>query len=114
MTELERMSMQYIIPLRRDNKLIPYEAIKGMVQGDNYFNFSKRFIFYADTRNMEKRKIELFLDGKLKEQEKTDYLSRIQSLPESFTKPKFNEKVQTMGTLAIMHNTTLPPPGHIR
>lgn len=110
-TELERMSMQYIIPLRRDNKLIPYEAIKEMEQGDNnYFNFSERFIFYADTRKMEKRKIELFLDGKLKEQEKTDYLSRIQSLPESFTKPKFNEKVQTIGTLAIMHNTALPPP----
>ncbi|MEA4949968.1 MAG: transposase [Petrimonas sp.] len=111
-TELERMSMQYIIPLRRGNKLIPYEAIKEMEQGDNnYFNFSERFIFYADTRKMEKRKIELFLDGKLKEQEKTDYLSRIQSLPESFTKPKFNEKVQTIGTLAIMHNTALPPPG---
>lgn len=110
-TELERMSMRYIIPLRRDNKLIPYGAIKEVEQGDNYCNFSKRFIFYADTRNMEKRKIELFLDGKLKEQEKTDYLSRIQSLPESFTKPKFNEKVQTMGTLAIMHN--MAPPENI-
>jgi transposase len=107
--ELEEMSMEYIIPLRRDNKLIPYEAIHHIEQSDNYFKFSKRFIFYADTKNLGKRKIDLFLDGKLKEQEKTDYLSRIQSLPENFSKSKFNEKVQSMGTLAIMHNTGLSP-----
>lgn len=107
--ELEEMSMQYIIPLRRDNKLIPYANLKEIEQSNNYFKFSKRFIFHADTKSEGKRKIELFLDGKLKEQEKTDYLSRIQSLPESFSKPKFNEKLQTMGTLAIMHNTELKP-----
>jgi len=33
--ELERMSMQYIIPLRRNNKLIPYEAIKGLIRRYN-------------------------------------------------------------------------------
>jgi transposase len=108
-TALEEMSMQYLIPLKRDNKQIPYEAIKDMEQSENYFKFSKRFIFHADTKNLGKRKIDLFLDGKLKEQEKTDYLSKIQSLPESFSKLKFNEKEQSMGTLAIMHNTGLNP-----
>jgi transposase len=107
--ELEEMSMQYIIPLKRDNKLIPYEAIVNMEQSDNYFKFSKRFIFHADTKNLDKGKIDLFLDGKLKEQEKTDYLSRIQSLPENFSKLKFNEKLQSMGTLALLHNTALNP-----
>lgn len=109
LTQLEDMSMQYIIPLRRDNKLIPYELLKDIEQSNNYFKFSKRFIFHTDTKRVEQRKIELFLDGKLKEQEKTDYLSRIQSLPESYSKPKFNEKWHTMGTLAIMHNTELKP-----
>jgi len=107
--ELEEMHMEYIIPLRRDNRLIPYQAIHNIEQSDNYFKFSKRFIFHADTTNLGKRKIDLFLDGKLKEQEKTDYLSRIQSLPENFSKSKFNEKLQSMGTLAIMHNTGLSP-----
>lgn len=107
--ELEKMSMQYIIPLRRDNKLIAYEEISNIERSDNYFQFSKRFIFHAPTKKTAVNKIELFLDGKLKEQEKTDYLSRIQSLPENFSKSKFNEKVKTMGTLAIMHNTTLNP-----
>ncbi len=96
--ELERLSMRYIIPLRRDNRVIPYEALEKVEQSDNYFNFSKRFIFHAHTLDMGKRKLELFLDGKLREQEKTDYLSRIQSLPESFSKTKFNEKIRTMGT----------------
>jgi transposase len=107
--ELEEMSMQYLIPLKRSNKLIPYEAIKDIEQTENYFKFSKRFIFHADTKNLGKRRIDLFLDGKLKEQEKADYLSRIQSLPENFSKLKFNEKVPSMGTLAIMHNTGLTP-----
>jgi len=108
-TELEKMSMQYMIPLKRDNKLIPYQAIHNIEQSENYFKFSKRFIFHADTKNLGQRKIDLFLDGKLKEQEKTDYLSRIQSLPEHFSKIRFNEKVQAMGTLAVMHNTGLSP-----
>lgn len=108
-TELEEMSMRYIIPLRRDNKLIPYNELNGIELSDNYFKFAKRFIFHADTQDLGARKVDLFLDGKLKEQEKTDYLSRIQSLPESFSKMKFNEKVKTMGTLAIMHNTGLRP-----
>lgn len=49
------------------------------------------------------------MDGKLREQEKSDYLTRIRSLPESYSKSKFNEKVQTMGTLTIMHNTERSP-----
>lgn len=107
--QLENMSMQYIIPLSRDNKLIPYELLEEIEQSNNYFKFSNRFIFYADTKSLENRKIELFLDGKLKEQEKTDYLSRIESLPENYSKPKFNEIVHVMGTLAIMHNTEMKP-----
>ncbi|MDR1116352.1 MAG: hypothetical protein LBL33_09485, partial [Tannerella sp.] len=71
----------------------------------NYFKFSKRFIFHADTKNLDRGKTDLFLDGKFKEQEKTDYLSRIQSLPENFSKLKFNERLQSMGTLALLHNT---------
>ncbi|MCK9235834.1 MAG: transposase [Bacteroidales bacterium] len=107
--ELERMLMQYIIPLRRENRLISYGALDKKEQSENYSNFSKRFIFHAHTLNLGKRKIDLLLDGKLREQEKTDYLSKIQSLPESFSKPKFNDKLQSMGTLAILHHTSFSP-----
>jgi hypothetical protein len=107
--ELERLKMQYIIPLKRNNALIPYDKITDIEQTDDYFEFAKRFIFHTPTRKHESVNIELFLDGKLKEQEKTDYLKRIQTLPENFSKPAFNDKIKTMGTLAIMHNTTLNP-----
>jgi transposase len=108
-TELEKLKMQYIIPLKRDNKMIPYDSLKEIDLSDNYFEYSKRFIFYANTINVENRKINLFVDGKLKEQEKSDYLTRIQSLPESYSKPNFNDKVKTMGTLSLIHNTESNP-----
>lgn len=108
-TELENLNMQYIIPLKRDNKLIPYFALENIEQTDNYFEYSKRFIFHANTATNNNRHIELFLDGNLKETEKTDYLRRIQSLPENFSKPKFNEIIKTMGTLSIIHNIDKTP-----
>ena len=107
--ELERLNMQYIIPLKRNNEQIPYSSLANIEQTDNYFDYANRFIFYVNPVKDKSRNINLFLDGKLKEQEKTDYLTRIKSLPESYTKPNFNEKVKTMGTLALMHNTPMTP-----
>ena len=107
--ELERLKMSFIIPLKRDNPLIPYDSVNGIEQSDNYFEFAKRFVFFADTVSSNTRKINLFLDGKLKEQEKTDYLTRINSMPENYSKSMFNQKVKSMGTLTIMHNTELSP-----
>ena len=106
-TELQRLGMQFIIPLKRNNALIPYATLDNIEQSDRYFEFANRFIFYADTLTNDNRSINLFMDGRLKEQEKTDYLSRINTLPENYSKPGFNEKVKTMGTLAIMHNTDM-------
>ena len=109
LTELEKLKMSFIIPLKRDNQLIPYSSLVDIEQTDNYFEFAKRFVFYADTIKNNKRSVNLFLDGKLKEQEKTDYLTRIRTMPENYCKSKFNEKVKKMGTLAIIHNTELSP-----
>lgn len=115
-TELEKLGMQFIIPLKRDNAHIPYDDLTDIEQTDNYFDFGGRchagshggrFIFYADTVKDNKRSINLFLDGKLKEQEKADYLARIKTLPENYSKSKFNQKVKTMGTLTLMHNTDM-------
>lgn len=107
--ELERLDMQYIIPLKRDNRQIEYSAMENIELTDNYFEFSKRFIFFAKTKQQSHRKVELFYDGKLKEAEKSDYLKRIQLLPEDFSKAKFNDNIKKMGTLSIMHNTPLTP-----
>jgi hypothetical protein len=107
--ELEQNSLQYIIPLKRDHKLLDYAVLKDIETCGRYFGYEKRFIFYAETLETENRKIELFLDGKLKEQEKNDYLSRTKSLPDEYTKEGFIEKVKMMGTLAMIHNTDKNP-----
>ena len=104
--ELERLNMEYIIPLRRDNKIVDYSLLENIELSENYFEFDKRFIFHAETLNVEGRKIDLFLDGRLKELEKTDYLKRIKTMPESYSKEKFNTKIAAMGTLSIIHNST--------
>jgi len=104
--ELESLSIEYIIPLKRDNKLIPYEVLDKIELSNNYFEFDGHFIFYTNTKKEDNRSIELFLDGRLKELEKTDYLKRIKTVPESFSKDVFNEKISSMGTLAIVHNTS--------
>lgn len=107
--ELERLGMQYIITLKWDSVLVPYSGLDNIEQTDNYFQFAKRFVFYADTVRDGNRSVNLFMfmDGKLKEQEKTDYLTRIGTVPESCSKSRFNEKVKAMGTLSIMHNTDM-------
>lgn len=106
-SELERLDMKFIIPLRRDNKNIDYKTLDDIEQTDNYFEYAGRFVFHAKTITKNKRNIELFWDGKLKEQEKSDYLTRIKTVPESYSKEKFNDKIKSMGTLAILHNTEL-------
>lgn len=106
-TELEKLNMEYIIPLKRDNSLIPYHLLNNIEQTEGYFEHSKRFIFHTNTIKHQNRQIELYLDGKLREQEKNDYLSRINTLPEKFSKAGFNSKINSMGTLSIMHNTVL-------
>lgn len=108
-SDMELAGLQFIIPLRRDNKLIPYEQLVAIDQNDNYFAYAKRHIFYTDPQITKGRKVCLYLDGMLKEQEKNDYLSRIQTVPEYYSKEKFKERVNRMGTLAIIHNTGLNP-----
>lgn len=106
---LENLEMKFIIPLRRDNKYINYSELNNIERTDNYFEYGGRFVFHAETIRQKGRNVDLFWDGKLKEQEKSDYLTRIKTVPESYSKEKFNDKIQTMGTLAIIHNTQLNP-----
>lgn len=110
-SELEKLGMEYIIPLKRNNKLIPYESLDEIETTDHYFEYSKRYIFHAPTATKGDRSVELFLDGKLRENEKTDYLNRIRTVPESYSKEGFNTKLNAMGTLAVIHNTGLSPQG---
>lgn len=104
-SSLELKNMEYVIPLKRDNKLIDYSQLKELELSGNYFEYDNRFIFHTESTQIEKRTIELFYDSRLKELEKTDYLKRIRTVPEKYSKEKFNTKLESMGTLALIHNT---------
>lgn len=104
--QLTKLKMNYIIPLRRDNKAIQYELLSDIETKTSYFKFRNRYIFYH-SYSYNNKQICLFQDGKLKEEEKTDYLNRISSLPEKYSQKGYQEKIRSMGTIAMLHNTDL-------
>jgi len=102
-TRLEELNMHYIIPLRRDNQAINYELIKDIETKATFFKFRNRYIFHV-SYPVGAKQVCLFVDGRLKEDEKADYLNRITTLPEQYSIEKYKEKIQSMGTIALLHN----------
>jgi transposase len=100
---LDELLMRYIIPLRRDNVAINYDLLKDIETKPSFFKFRNRYIFHTSYTH-EGKQICLFLDGRLRENEKTDYLNRITTLPEQYTVKKYQEKIKAMGTIALLHN----------
>ena len=106
--KLDQLDMDYIIPLRRGNRAIEYGLLKDVETGLQHFKFRERYVFYASHPYQGKR-ISIFLDGRLREDEKTDYLNRIVSHPEDFTVEKYAQRLPSMGTLALIHNDREKP-----
>ncbi len=107
--ELEDNNLNFIIPLKRDNKIIKYEPLAQIETKNTYFKYQNRYIYYL-TIQIENNTCVLFFDGKLKEQEKTDYLNRIISLPEKFNHDNFLLKLNSFGTIALLTNLKNPNP----
>jgi transposase len=103
MNHLDELFMKYIIPLRRDNEAIKYNLLNNIDAKQSYFKFRDRYVFYTGYEHEDKQ-ICLFLDGRLREEEKKDYLDRIETLPEKFTPQGYEDKIKTMGTIALLHN----------
>jgi len=102
MMDMEDLS--YIIPLHRNNALIdfgPFEKadFKKSLQ---YFFFQKRIIWYHSYQKGNYH-LTTFLDEALRLEEERDYLSRIETHPESYTKEVFDEKLHSFGTITIIH-----------
>jgi len=102
---LKEESLQYVIPLRRSSALISYTPIEKGSKKEmaDYFEFSDRFIWYYETTSDDDRVI-TFFDEKLKVQEEQDYLRRIATRPEEYTKESLFEKQFQFGTLSCITN----------
>lgn len=101
--ELKSHDLRFIIPLKRDNKNIDYNLLKNIELSKNYFKYKGRYVYYS-VIEIEEDTCVLYFDGKLKEQEKTDYLNRIQTLPEKFSHDKFLQRHPCFGTIALFTN----------
>ena len=102
---LKEEGLEYIIPLRRNSRLIDYTPIKSgnKKNMDGYFEYQKRYIWYA-LKKIDNDLIIIYLDEHLKSVEEKDYLSRIQTHPERYTLDTFYEKQFSMGTFSVISN----------
>jgi len=101
---MDEENLSYIIPLQRNNSLIDFSPLKegNFKQQMQYFIFQDRIIWYYSYQRGDYNLI-TFLDEKLRVSEEKDYLSRIESLPEKYSKKEFNEKLHRFGTMTIVY-----------
>ena len=77
---LESLSLSYILPLRRNSKLMDVSKLSSRKYEeafDGHFFFKKRAIFYHEYIKEHRRCI-LYFDSRLNFEEKNDYLHRIE------------------------------------
>jgi len=106
---LEEEKLSYIIPLQRNNSLIDYSPLErnNFKKEMQYFIFQGRIIWYYAYSKDDYRMI-TFLDEALRVSEERDYLSRIESHPENYSKKKFDEKCHSFGTLTMVYKIEKP------
>jgi len=98
---LKDENLNYIIPLKRDNRLIEYGKLQRKKL--SYFKFEDRYIWYI-TYESNNQRVYLYKDEKLKVQEQRDYLDRIETLPEYYQIESFYEREDRFGTIALLSN----------
>ena len=103
--DLKAEKLNFIIPMRRNNKLINYDKLEvpNKKEFDGYFTYESRIIWYYSIA-VDTEQIVVFLDEELKAEEIKDYLKRIKTLPEKYDIEKFHQKEHEFGTIAMMNN----------
>lgn len=103
---MDREHLLYIIPLHRNNALIDFSPLQrpDFKKEMKYFIFQNRIIWYYSYQNGNYQMI-TFLDEMLRISEEMDYLSRILTHPETYSKEDFDDKLCRFGTLTIIYNT---------
>ena len=106
--ELEKEGVHYILPLKRDSALIDYNIARSgdMRKFGGHFVFEKRPIHYY-SYGLDKRKVFLFLDERLKTEEMKDAIQRTNDEERSKedqdkSKEQFYEMNHRMGTIAVI------------
>jgi transposase len=103
--KLDNNQLKYIIPLRRNNSLIDYSPIKkgDLKEFDGYFIYEKKIIWYYQKIHKGKKVI-VYKNDELKNEEIMDFLTRCETLPEKYDTQNFYKKQHTFGTFAVITN----------
>jgi hypothetical protein len=106
---LEQQSMEYILPLKRNSSIIDYTPLQKADRRKlgGYFFFEKRCIWHYEKHLEGGRRLIVFLDEKLKAEEEKDFLSRVDE--RALELDKYYRKQHTLGTIAILTNTSFSP-----
>ena len=98
--------LKYIIPLYRNNSLIDFTppADSGFKKEHSFFIYQNRVIWYYAYLK-EGQRLVTFLDEKLRTEEERDYILRMGTHPEKYTRDGFDEKLHSFGTLTLTTNT---------
>lgn len=98
---LDEAKLNFIIPLQRGSKLIPYPLLDRANKKiwDGYFTFNEKIIWYKT-----KERVTLYLNQNLQIAEEKDYLKRVEAKKENYTMDGFYEKQPHFGTLALINN----------
>ena len=102
---MKAQNLQYIIPLQRNNSLIDYEPLqKANFKSElSYFIYQNRIVWYYSYKT-DGGDFITFLDEGLRAKEEADYVARISSLPEKYSKEKFVKKLDGFGTLTFTYD----------
>ncbi|GHT61522.1 hypothetical protein AGMMS50239_12620 [Bacteroidia bacterium] len=102
---MKEEELSYIIPLHRNNSLIDFSPLEkqNFKKELSYFLFQDRIIWYYSYKNGDYNMI-TFLDEALRIKEEKDYLSRIETYPENYSREGFDGKLNRFGTLTIIYD----------
>jgi transposase len=103
--KLDKEQLKYIIPLHRNSSLLDYSPIQrgDFKQFDGYFVYEKKIIWYYQKIQNGKRII-VYKNDELKNEEVTDFLNRCETLPEKYDTQTFYEKQHSFGTMGVITN----------
>jgi transposase len=101
---MDQENLSYIIPLQRSNSLIDFSPLQqnNFKKEMQYFIFQDRIIWYYSYQKEDYQLI-TFLDERLRIEEERDYLSRIETHPDTHSKNEFDEKLHRFGTLTFVY-----------
>jgi Transposase DDE domain len=108
---LHKAGLTFIMPLKRDNKLISPEKLteQAIRTEGNYLTFENRIIWYTASKlPKQSYTVILFIDSALKTQEEKDYLHRTGEKKSKYTMQTFYEKRHTFGLIALITNKPNP------